>query len=276
MSNKLLDDRADIYHLSQRLRFSLVHFARGIYPCLGHAPNSMSINRMFFVLENPGGDANYISDNNSVHPLTPNHFYFVPAFHQATFRLDSRLLFLSIHSKVELYAAADIFAGRQFIYCEDSPPELPRLLELHAASDAELLPCALELQQLAFTLVMRVIKNTGGNTYTNAARFAPYQPVIDYINKNCHANLRIADLAAIMHRSREAFSRNFAADTGITPKKFVARMLMNRATTLLSRPHCSIKEVAYELYFSSEYAFSRFFKTQTGISPKAFCQFGRI
>lgn len=276
MTAKLLDDRTDIYRLSQRLRFSLVHFARGIYPCLGHPPNSMPVNRMFFVLDNPGGDANYIGDADSVHPLRPNHFYFVPAFHQATFRLDSRLVFLSIHSKVELYGATDIFAGRHFIYCEDAPSELPRLLELHRATAAELLPAALELQQLAFAVVMRVIKNTGGNDYTNAARFAAYQPVIDHISKNCRADVRIADLAAIMHLSREAFSRNFVADTGITPKKFVARMLMNRATALLSRPHCSIKEVAHELNFSSEYAFSRFFKTQAGISPKAFCQFGRI
>lgn len=276
MAVHLLDDRSDLYRLSQRLRFSVVHFARGTYPCLSYQPNSMSINRLFFVLDNPNGMANFISDDQTHHVLKPNHFYFVPAFHPAVFRLDNTLLFLSIHTKVELYAATDIFAGRHFIYTEDDPPELPRLLELHNSPIAAMLPAALELQQLAFTVVMRIIINTGSDDCVDATRFSTYQPVIDFISKNCRATIRTAELAAIMHLSRETFSRNFSADTGITPKKFLAKMLMDRATALLSRPHCSIKEVAHKLEFSSEYAFSRFFKKQTGMAPKAFCQFGRI
>lgn len=66
---------------------------------------------------------------------------------------------------------------------------------------------------------------------------------------------------------RETFTRRFTADTGITPKRFLDRQLLRRASELLRRPHTTAREVAAELEFSSEFVFSRFFRKQSGLSP---------
>ena len=76
----------------------------------------------------------------------------------------------------------------------------------------------------------------------------------------------MSDLAAISHESREGFTRRFSAATGITPKQLIGRFLMSRALELLNG-NGSLKEIAAELNFSSEFAFSRFFKTQMGEAP---------
>lgn len=79
--------------------------------------------------------------------------------------------------------------------------------------------------------------------------------------------MRVAELAKIARMPRETFTRRFTADTGITPKRFLDRQLLRRASELLRRPHTTAREVAAELEFSSEFVFSRFFRKQSGLSP---------
>ena len=88
--------------------------------------------------------------------------------------------------------------------------------------------------------------------------------------------ITVEDLAQQMKMRRDVFSRKFKADTGISPKRFFHRLLVDRATQLLRMPDITAQEVAFQLNFSSEYYFSRFFKQHLGISPHRFQQQYRI
>jgi AraC-like DNA-binding protein len=66
------------------------------------------------------------------------------------------------------------------------------------------------------------------------------------------------------------FSRTFTRDMEITPKDFLTRSLMRKASRRLLDPACAIGEVAASLHFSSPYYFSRFFRKHSGQSPTVF------
>ena len=100
-----------------------------------------------------------------------------------------------------------------------------------------------------------------------------YRPLIDFIAANASASTTVEHLAEFMKMRPDVFSRKFSADIGVTPKKFLTRFLLRRASDLLLRPGCRVKEVAAELGFTSEFYFSRFFHKNTGIPPRQYREF---
>jgi AraC-like DNA-binding protein len=72
------------------------------------------------------------------------------------------------------------------------------------------------------------------------------------------------------HMRQDVFSRKFTRELGLSPKAFVSRALVRKASLLLGGPGMTVKEAAGRLNFSSEYYFSRFFKQHTGLSPREF------
>ena len=99
-----------------------------------------------------------------------------------------------------------------------------------------------------------------------------YKAVIEYVRKHGDGTTRVENLAEIMNVRSNVFSRNFTRDLGVTPKDFLVNALLRKASDLLRKPNCSVKQVAQILNFSSEYYFSTFFKKHTGQSPRDFKQ----
>jgi len=63
------------------------------------------------------------------------------------------------------------------------------------------------------------------------------------------------------------FTRTFRSVFHITPKQYLTRELFARAISLLNDSEKSIKEIAAELMFSSDFNFSRFIKHYSGQTP---------
>lgn len=63
------------------------------------------------------------------------------------------------------------------------------------------------------------------------------------------------------------FRREFKAATGVSPGQYVRRLRLERARRLLGTTADTVKAIADELGFSSEFHFSTAFKRQFGISP---------
>ena len=112
-----------------------------------------------------------------------------------------------------------------------------------------------------------------GPESTGLLRRPEYRPLIDFIAANASASTTVEHLAEFMKMRPDVFSRKFSADIGVTPKKFLTRFLLRRASDLLLRPGCRVKEVAAELGFTSEFYFSRFFHKNTGIPPRQYREF---
>jgi AraC family transcriptional regulator len=70
--------------------------------------------------------------------------------------------------------------------------------------------------------------------------------------------------------SRFHFCRYFKKFTGMTPKKFLCRLRLEKARILLSNPEKRISEIAIEVGFDDLSNFIRHFKKYTGFTPGSY------
>lgn len=94
--------------------------------------------------------------------------------------------------------------------------------------------------------------------------------VIDYIETNLAADLRLADLASVAASSPYHFSRAFGASTGLPPHRYVTRRRIERAIDLLREDRIAVAEVAARCGFNSQRQFALMFKRVCGVSPSQF------
>ncbi len=264
--NLEFQNRTDLFHFANTVRFTLRHYAQGCYPVAPHAMTPMPLNRMFFVLRNPNGDTNFIRDSHQTCYLKEKNLYFIPFNHPTEFRLDRTLFFLSVQFNLELYSGIDLFSGCDRMLEWNRPEVLPELLELFHSDSEDLVFSALKAKERILHCALELTGRYPNENFTGLSAWKRYFPLIDFLHARGNAETRVSDLAELMTESREVFSRHFTKETGSTPKQFLDRFLLNRSLDLLASGK-PIKEIAFELGFSSEFVFSRFFKRHTGTAP---------
>jgi AraC family transcriptional regulator len=91
--------------------------------------------------------------------------------------------------------------------------------------------------------------------------------VIDYIDTNLHAELRLEQLARIASFSPYHFHRIFKALVGEPLNQFIQRIRVEKAAAkLIDQPKLSVTEIALDTGFSGSSSFARAFKDHFGIS----------
>lgn len=259
-----------VMHTASRMHLQLHHFARGTYPEAIGEPSALPLNRFFLPVSNPDGDACYIRDRNLCFPLRPGCAYFIPVYHMAEVNLSSRLFFLSIQFTLECYDGVDLFSRCRSIREVEDPLWLERAEE--AFRTRETFAAASRLRGITQDFVSFLLESVDGETLESVTRLAEFLPELDYIRSHCSAKTGIEELAAVRGVRREVFSRAFSHASGIPPKQFLTRALLNRACGLLLRGNRQVREVAFELGFANEFYFSRFFRKHTGIPPSRFAK----
>ncbi|MBI4978169.1 MAG: AraC family transcriptional regulator [Spirochaetes bacterium] len=81
---------------------------------------------------------------------------------------------------------------------------------------------------------------------------------------------RHTDVVSLSHRAgleRSYFIRTFRKATGLTPMKYLMRLKVEAACSLLSRTDMSVAAIAERFRFSDQYHFSRTFKQMMGVAP---------
>jgi AraC-like DNA-binding protein len=97
-----------------------------------------------------------------------------------------------------------------------------------------------------------------------------FKTVFNLIERKLAPNLSIEELARAYGTSLHAFSMAFARSTGMSPKAYLKRRLIQEAMQLLLNSDLRIKEVASQLGFSDEFHFSRFFRIANGLAPSQY------
>jgi len=87
------------------------------------------------------------------------------------------------------------------------------------------------------------------------------------IKNNIYSNLNIEDLAKLCNMSLSSFKRKFTKVFSESPKKYINRMKLEKATKLLSTTDLLIFEIAYECGFDTISSFNRSFKLNFKVSP---------
>ncbi len=96
------------------------------------------------------------------------------------------------------------------------------------------------------------------------------EDVVSYIRDNLASDLALEDLAAKANLSPFYFSRLFKKETGFSPHDYILTTRINHAKYLLLTTSLSVKDICFELGFSSESAFCTAFKKKTLQSPGDF------
>jgi AraC-like DNA-binding protein len=91
-----------------------------------------------------------------------------------------------------------------------------------------------------------------------------------YVSDNLRVDLSPADLAGQVNLSERQLDRVVMRHKGYSTKKFITRLKLKRAKALLEETDLTLKAIADELGFSSEYYFSSVFKKHEGFPPGEF------
>lgn len=96
--------------------------------------------------------------------------------------------------------------------------------------------------------------------------------VLDYIHKNLHKPLSVAELSHKAHISESHFHRVFKQEMGSSPVDYINGQRLRLASQLLRSSAMSVGEICQRCGFSSLSYFTRLFKRNKSITPKQFQQ----
>lgn len=96
--------------------------------------------------------------------------------------------------------------------------------------------------------------------------------VFDYMTAHLEDDVGLDDLAEAACFSPFHFIRAFAETMGMPPHRYLSRLRLERAKSLLSLGTMPIAEIAVACCFSSQSSFTRAFGRATGLTPLAYRQ----
>ena len=85
--------------------------------------------------------------------------------------------------------------------------------------------------------------------------------------ENHTKDFTINELSQMANMSSSHFHRLFKENTGLSIKRYLNTVRINRAKNMLKSGDHSITEVAYSVGFHDIYYFSKYFKKLTGVPP---------
>ena len=91
--------------------------------------------------------------------------------------------------------------------------------------------------------------------------------VLDYISTNVDEDITLADLARVGGQSPFHFARKFTLAMGVSPKRYVSRMRLDKAMAELAAGRLPLAQIALNAGFSSQASFTRAFRRATGMTP---------
>ncbi|MDD4578488.1 MAG: AraC family transcriptional regulator [Sphaerochaeta sp.] len=94
--------------------------------------------------------------------------------------------------------------------------------------------------------------------------------------ENINKNIDIKGIATNLGISYSLFRKVFKEYTGYAPSQYFQELKLRKAKELLAETSHSIKEISFELNFSSYEYFLSFFKKRAGFTPMEYRNLGRV
>lgn len=146
---------------------------------------------------------------------------------------------------------------------------LPRLTELTQKQGFD---SVLELMSILHDLSVSRNMHTLSDVTFSQTEFSytsrRVERTVEYMTKNFHKNITLAELAKIANMSEVSFSRFFKTRTGITFSDNLMEIRLGHASRFLIETSESISEIAYKCGFNNISNFNRLFKKRKGCTPK--------
>lgn len=103
--------------------------------------------------------------------------------------------------------------------------------------------------------------------WSEATEMQPIRDACDLIHQSPEANLSVTNLAAIVGMSERHFTRVFRNEVGESPARYVDRIRVEAARSILERETTGLAAVAKRTGFSSAEVLRRAFHRRLGVSP---------
>ncbi|SHK59982.1 AraC family transcriptional regulator [Tepidibacter formicigenes] len=117
-------------------------------------------------------------------------------------------------------------------------------------------------------MIYNVLKIKGADIILRKEDKHPIFLAINYMKENYDKNIKIKDIANGLNMSESNFSIYFKKITGITPKKYLKNIKLNKAIELLKENN--VTEVAFDLGYENISYFISEFKNKYGYTPKQY------
>jgi len=93
--------------------------------------------------------------------------------------------------------------------------------------------------------------------------------IVDYIHRHMSDPLTVETLGRRVNLSRSRFMALFAAQTGMSPMRYLQRARLRRARLLVERTFLSVKEIMAVVGYNDPSHFARDFRREHGVPPTA-------
>jgi len=90
-----------------------------------------------------------------------------------------------------------------------------------------------------------------------------------YMRDNLHSEIHIEELANELNIGYSHFRRVFKKYTGLSPAQYHLTLRLQKSKELLITTNLSIKQVAFEMGFQSNFYFTRIFTRKMGVNPSS-------
>jgi AraC-like DNA-binding protein len=129
---------------------------------------------------------------------------------------------------------------------------------------------------LAKALVLKLCEKANHFSHSGSLAWNTYDRALQFMRKNYFSLKSIEELANQVNVDAAYLSRIFRRFHKDTPYKFLIRLKMGHAASLLLTTDNLVKNIAFELGFENPFHFSKTFKSVYGVSPENFVKQRRL
>lgn len=123
------------------------------------------------------------------------------------------------------------------------------------------------LHSYLLNFIADILKRFPDKVSATSSDIVKLKPSIEFMNKEFKSNPSLNVIASKSLLAPNYFHRIFKKNFGLTPFNYMLRLRMEIAIRLLTTTSKSVKEIAFEVGYDSEFYFYRQFKKQYKYSP---------
>lgn len=128
---------------------------------------------------------------------------------------------------------------------------------------------------LTEALLLKISEKTIKSGVADSRAWATYERIRRHMQKHYLHIKSMAEVASELGIDPAYLSRVFRRFHQTSPYRYLVRLKMSHAASLLLRPDSLVKDIAYEMDFPDPFHFSKSFKSVYGISPEQFLRRGK-
>lgn len=125
---------------------------------------------------------------------------------------------------------------------------------------------------LTETLLLKISEKTIDGGAADSRAWTTYEAIRRHIQQNYLQLKTMTEVSKAVGIDSAYLSRVFRRFHRDSPYRYLIRLKMSHAASLLMQPNRLIKDIAYEMNFPDPFQFSKLFKSVYGLSPEQFLQ----